>query len=258
MGTTSRLHELLPGIYVASSRKYSLNTVVVTDPAHAHAPHPALVIDPGWDSDELESLADDLDELALIPAAGLATHPHFDHLLWHPRFGDVPRWASRETFRAARLNHTALLDELGPGYSDEVADLLGGVRPFRGGELIWDGPQVDLIVHFAHAPGHTAAWIADSSVLVAGDMLSDVELPMLDDGRGALDNYREGLDALGPFARSARFVIPGHGTPGTDAMARRSADLRYLDALEAGRVPDDPRMSMPDMAETHARNLQLV
>jgi glyoxylase-like metal-dependent hydrolase (beta-lactamase superfamily II) len=254
----SRLTQLLPGIFVATSRMYAQNTVVVTDPLHAHAPHPALIIDPGWNVDELVALADDLDELQLEPTAGLATHPHYDHLLWHPRFGDAPRWASRETARAARVNRATLLSELGEGYATEITDLLGQVRPFRGGELIWDGPQVDLIVHWAHAPGHTAAWIADSSVLVAGDMLSDIELPMLDESRQALDNYREGLDALGPFARSAHLIIPGHGTPGTDAMARRSADLRYLDALEAHATPDDPRMSMPDMAETHARNLELV
>lgn len=27
-------------------------------------------------------------------AAGFSTQPHWDHLLWHPRFGDVPRYAT--------------------------------------------------------------------------------------------------------------------------------------------------------------------
>jgi glyoxylase-like metal-dependent hydrolase (beta-lactamase superfamily II) len=254
----SRLTALVPGVFVATSRKFATNSVVVTDPAHGHEPHPALLIDPAWDQDELVAIADDLDELSLAAVAGLATHPHHDHLLWHPRFGDVPRWASRETARRARSDRTALLGELGGGYDQRVLDLVGQVRAFRGGELIWDGPQVDLIVHVAHAPGHTAAWIADSSVLIAGDMLSDIELPLLDNTRGALDNYREGLDALGPFARSALLVVPGHGTPGADASARRTADLRYLDALEARRVPEDPRMALPGMAEAHARNLELA
>jgi hypothetical protein len=26
--------------------------------------------------------------------AGFSTHPHWDHLLWHPRLGDVPRYAT--------------------------------------------------------------------------------------------------------------------------------------------------------------------
>ncbi len=30
----------------------------------------------------------------LAVVAGFSTHPHWDHLLWHPRFGDAPRCAT--------------------------------------------------------------------------------------------------------------------------------------------------------------------
>ena len=34
------------------------------------------------------------DRLGIPVVAGFSTHPHWDHLLWHPRFGDVPRYAT--------------------------------------------------------------------------------------------------------------------------------------------------------------------
>jgi glyoxylase-like metal-dependent hydrolase (beta-lactamase superfamily II) len=39
-------------------------------------------------------LADDVDRLGIPVVAGFCTHPHWDHLLWHHRFGDVPRYAT--------------------------------------------------------------------------------------------------------------------------------------------------------------------
>src|SRR4051794_21669885 len=53
-----------------------------------------FLIDPGIDGSELNELADDVDGLGIPVVAGFSTHPHWDHLLWHPRFGDVPRYAT--------------------------------------------------------------------------------------------------------------------------------------------------------------------
>ena len=53
-----------------------------------------ILVDPGIDGSELNQLADDLDGLGLPVVAGFSTHPHWDHLLWHSRFGDVPRYAT--------------------------------------------------------------------------------------------------------------------------------------------------------------------
>lgn len=41
-------------------------------------------------------------------------------------------------------------------------------------------------------------------------------------------------------------------------MARWDADRRYLDGVLTGRVPDDPRLDDPGMAEAHARILRIV
>jgi len=51
--------------------------------------------------------------------------------------------------------------------------------PAETARIPWDGLQVRIIEHRAHAPGHAALLIEERGVLVAGDMLSDALIPML-------------------------------------------------------------------------------
>jgi len=253
----SRLVDVAPGILVATSRRdHTTTTVVIADRGARSGP--ALLIDPSWEADELAALARELSDRALVPAAGLATHAHYDHLLWHPGFGTPPRWASAETARRAREERPSLITSLGPGWPAELIALLGDVTPAPGAMLAWAGPDVELIIHDAHVPGHTGAWVADRKLLIAGDMLSDVELPLPDNQPDALASYLAGLDRLAPFVRRAALVVPGHGAPTADGSARLDADRRYLDAVLAGRRPADPRLDNPDMAQAHRATVLLA
>ena len=53
-------------------------------------------------------------------------------------------------------------------------------------------------------------------------------------------------------------MIPGHGTPGFDAVARLDADRRYLDDVIAGRAPTDARLANPGMPEEYERLAAMV
>ena len=86
-------------------------------------------------------------------------------------------------------------------------------------------------------------------------MLSDVELPMPAAIDATLERYLTGLERLGTAVAQARLVVPGHGTPTRDPMARLDADLRYLDDLVGGRGQHDPRIADPENAELHAANV---
>jgi glyoxylase-like metal-dependent hydrolase (beta-lactamase superfamily II) len=249
----TRLHEVAAGLLVATSRTDALNSVVVVGPRGD-----ALLIDPGWQADELDDLALELSARELNPVAGFATHAHHDHVLWHPGFGDVPRWASPDTVRIAGSHRDELLAQLEDGYRPEVFALTGRVTALPGLDIPWLGPEAGIVIHDAHIVGHSAVWIAELGVLVAGDMLSDVELPMPDDSSNALGAYRAGLETLAPYASIARIVIPGHGSITTDGAARVEADRRYLDELEAGRETTDARVANAGMAEVHAGNVALT
>ncbi len=91
------------------------------------------------------------------------------------------------------------------------------------------------------ADGHTAdgvaIWIPWASVLICGDYLSPVEIPMISaDSGGSIDAYRETLFRLSPLVNNATTVVPGHGAPlsGERALAILAEDLAYLNALSSG------------------------
>src|SRR3954462_1688515 len=91
-----------------------------------------------------------------------------------------------------------------------------------------DGGPVpgELVEHQAHAVGHAAILLADRRVLLAGDMLSDVLIPLLD-GRqdDQLGAYATALDLLAKAAAQADVVVPGHGAvaEGPEVPARLAA-----------------------------------
>jgi len=245
------LVQVADDVFVATSRTMSTtSTVVVRDGR-------ALLVDPAWQPDELADLAATLVDRGWTVTAGFATHAHHDHLLWHPGFGAAPRFASPRTARLAADERAALVAELGDFPSDLV-DLMGRVTPVEA--LPRDavsGLDVELVVHDAHAPGHTALWLPQSRVLVVGDLLSDVEIPLPLDPDD-LPAYLAGLETLAPYVARAAVLIPGHGTLTTDPSARLAADLRYLEAVAAGGGDDDPRLADPEMRTAHARLRDLV
>lgn len=239
------LLEVAPGVFVATSARMSTTSTIVT------RGRDALLIDPAWSDEELDGLADELDRRGLRVVAGFSTHAHHDHLLWRARFGDAPRLASSQTARLAVAERARLLDHLGP-VSPETRDLFARVTPTTS----LDFAGVRMIVHDGHAPGHTALWLPTARVLIAGDMLSDIEIP-LPFGPDDLASYEAALDRLEPYARRARTVIPGHGGPGTDAAERLAADRALIESLRRDSAIDDPRATDPAMAADieHLREL---
>lgn len=248
------LTEVAPGVAVATSRIMSTTSTVLA------AGGRALLVDPSWAPDELDALARTLDARGLGVVGGFATHAHHDHLLWHPGFGAASRWASPETARLARDERAVLVEALGADFPRELVELMGRIEPATGtipDESTPKGMRIELVVHDGHAPGHTALWLPDQRVLIAGDMLSDIEVPLPFDPDD-VPAYLAALDTFAPFAARAEIVIPGHGTPGADALARLDTDRRYLDDVLGGRVPDDPRLADPEMREHHERLKAIV
>ena len=239
------------GVGVTTSRRELTTSTVIVSGASA------LLVDPSWDLDELDWIATSLTAEGLTITAGFSTHAHHDHLLWHSGFGDGPRWASPTTAQAAADRRAEFVAALGP-LPDEPAELVGRLRAVDGDRVPWSGPEVRLIVHNAHTPGHTALWIPGTRVLLAGDMLSDVELPLPE--QTGLADYAAGLDALRTCAENAAVVVPGHGHPGTgqEPVRRWQADHDYVHTLLAGGDPEDPRRALPGMDQVHRANLTLA
>lgn len=248
-----RLTELVGGAFVARSRRFQTTSSVVVAGSGA-----AIVIDPAWDPDELDDLVADLSELGARVVAGVATHFHHDHLLWHPGLGVVPRWASPKTVETALAHRAELLSQLGPDWPPELAELFARIEPVPDAVIEWDGPRIEVIEHDAHAPGHVALWLPSLRLLLAGDMLSDIELPLpAEDDHGLVD-YQAGLSALGAVADRAAVLVPGHGSPTSQPSLRVEADWAYLRTVLDGTVSDDPRLSLPGMREADATTRRVM
>jgi hydroxyacylglutathione hydrolase len=251
------LTEVAAGVLVATSEFALTTTTVVTGRDGG-----CLVIDPGVTVAELSSLAAGLDHLGLRPSVGWSTHPHWDHVLWCRELGDVPRFAAPAAVTTARAGRVRLLQEAGqvaPGHDPALFGRLTALEP-AAGVIAWDGPAARVVVHDGHAPGHGAVFLPGTGTLIAGDMCSDVEIPLLDlDGADPLGDYRAGLTRLAGLD-GVRQVVPGHGRVGdaTEYRRRVAADLAYLDALESGQPFGDPRLTHDWLRAEHGRQLRFT
>ena len=244
------LTEVADGVWVRQSEWVWTNSIVVrTDDG-------LIVIDPGIHGSELNQLADDVDRLDIPVVAGFSTHPHWDHLLWHPRLGDVPRYATAACARLATEARERAQAMAAESASDVPLDLVARVTA-----LPADGGPVpgEIIEHQAHAVGHAAILLADRGVLLAGDMLSDVLIPLFDfrqdDQVGA---YETALERLAEAIKHVEVVVPGHGAvaEGPEVAARLAADRAYIDALRRGEEPLDARLDADWVFGIHQSNVE--
>jgi hydroxyacylglutathione hydrolase len=247
--------EVAAGVFVATAEPYTTTTTVI-----AGAGGGCLVVDPAVTVADVDALAAWLSARGLHISVGWSTHPHWDHVLWSRSLGDAVRYATPRAADVAVRERTALLSgmrESAPGHDESV---FARLAPWAAAELAWDGPRALVVAHDAHAPGHGALFLPQAGVLVAGDMCSDIEIPLLDaDARDPFGTYRHGLGRLASLP-GVRVVVPGHGHTGDAAEFRRrvAADFAYLDAVEAGRDCGDSRLGVDWLRTEHERHIALL
>ncbi len=234
----NRLTEISAGVFVATGDLYVTNSTVVADGSGG-----CLVIDPAVTVAEVAGLAADLRGMALRPRLGFATHPHWDHVLWSSELGDLPRFAAPLAVAVAERERAGLIEGVQGAAPGHDLDLFGQLTPLDQPDAIpWDGPAAVVVTHQGHAPGHSAVFLPDTGTLIAGDMCSDIEVPLLDlDQADPVGDYLTALDKFA--ALPVERVIPGHGGIGDRAEFLRRIDLdrAYLENLRHGSELRDPR-----------------
>lgn len=270
--------DLGDGIRVRRSRVYAMNSVLLVEDDHA------LVVDPGVLPSELDDLAAAVRGHTSHEPTLFFTHGDWDHVLglpWWPRARTVGHDGLAAELRAGR---EAILAE-----AEKTAAAAGetwerGFAPFRPDHTV-SGLHVTRIgpwhLVFRDARGHSATMLSmhvpQLRLLVAGDMLSDVEIPIL---TAPADGFVRTLRDLAPLVEQGAVerLVPGHGTPAVGAeaaTARVRADLGYLEALErdaaaaaaGGATRDDavsaavahhPAAAAAGMDEVHRANAAIV
>src|ERR687890_1523539 len=115
------LNQVADGVWVRQSEWVWSNAVVV------RGEDGLILVDPGISGSDLDQLADEVDRLGIPVVAGFSTHLHWDHLLWHARFGDVPRYAmpaSASAAPAVRERAQSMAAESASGVPLELIGLL--------------------------------------------------------------------------------------------------------------------------------------
>ncbi len=262
------LRQVAEGVWIHQSELLQNNAVVVQGRTGV------LLIDPGITGDEMSDLAKDLSDLGQPVVAGFSTHPDWDHVLWHAKFGEGPRYGTARCAADMRdlLSQADWKAQVAEGLPPEIAeeiplDLFGLITglPAETAQIPWDGPKVRIIQHQAHVSGHAALFIKERGVLVAGDMLSDVFIPMLDvSAADPIKDYLAALRLLEGVADDVDVFIPGHGSVGggDQLRARINQDRAYVQALRDNQVVSDPRIGPSAkrgwewVSDVHAGQLQ--
>ena len=248
------LHE---DVVVATSRVYQTTCTLVRSGGEA------FCIDSPILPDELELLPALADQSGFAVVGLLATHADWDHLLGRYAFPEAPLGCADTT--AGRLINEpgaaqrALRDFDEQHYVERPRPLsLPGAQrlPVPGKVEVGDR-ELELQPADGHTVDGMAIWIPWARVLVCGDYLSPVEIPMLH-AKGAVPAYLATLARLEPLVEQADHVVPGHGAPidGARAAAILREDRAYLEALlehgEAAKLPLARRTG--EQRRIHERN----
>jgi glyoxylase-like metal-dependent hydrolase (beta-lactamase superfamily II) len=204
-----------------------------------------FVIDSPVLPDELDALPGLLEQAAFPVSGLLATHADWDHLLGRFSFPDASLGVGASTAERLAAEPGAAQRELRTfdeqHYIERPRPLgLGGVQPLPvPGRVSIGSGQAELELHptGGHTADGTAFIVPWAQVLVAGDYLSPVEIPMISEGGGVIA-YIDTLERLSPLVDGAATVVPGHGGPisGDEAARLLEEDIAYLRALETSGV----------------------
>jgi glyoxylase-like metal-dependent hydrolase (beta-lactamase superfamily II) len=250
-----RVVGLHPGVLVATSRVFQTACTIVRDGEEC------FVIDSPVLPDELDVLPALLEQ-ASFPFSGLlATHGDWDHLLGRLAFPDAALGVAETT--AARLTAEpgdaarklrSFDDEL---YLERERPLsLGQVQALPvPGKLDVGAQTIELHPTEGHVPDGMALWLDWARVLVVGDFLSPVEIPMLSEG-GSRSAYLATLERLRPLAEQADHVVAGHGgaIDARRALSILDEDVAYLEGLPDSTLPIARRSA--EQKRIHGENLR--
>ena len=244
-------------VLVATSRMWQTTCTIVRNGEEA------FVIDSPVFPDELEILPAVLDRAGFPLSGLLATHADWDHLLGRLAFPNAALGVAETTAMRLAAEPGAAAREL-RAFDDEHYVRRSGVLPLgQVQELPVPGHceigDTELELH--PADGHTvdgmAIWIDWARVLVAGDYISPVEVPIISQG-GSRDAYLATLRRLEPLVEAAAHVVPGHGEVLDPPRAARilREDVNYLAKLPDGELPMGRRGAA--QRAIHAENVNRV
>ena len=225
------------GVLVRQSVEFAMNSVLLLHEEET------LVVDPGVIPSELDDLAATAAHTPASRTTLFLTHAHWDHVLGRPWWPDARVIAHDRFAGVVRSDREKILREAGSAAERHGERWTRGFEPFRpdiaisGLRFERHGPwRLVFRDAYGHSDSQLSLHLPEHRLLIAADMLSDIEIPILDREPAP---YERTLETLLPLANHGAIetLIPGHGAiaRGRDAVVSRlERDLAYLRALVSG------------------------
>ena len=223
------------GMLVRQSAAFQMNSIALLHPEQA------VLVDPGVLPSELDDFAARVAEARAKSTTLVLTHGHWDHVLGRPWWPQAEVVAHDRFAAEVKRDEKRILSEiqaLAQKHGERWERGFAAFRPTQavsGLHLARRGPWAMVL---RDAPGHSASQLSlhlpHARILLAADMLSDIEIPTLD---GPVAPYLETLRALAPLAEHGAIetLVPGHGSiaRGPEAVVGRlHRDVQYLETLQ--------------------------
>ncbi len=223
---------LHPDVIVVTSRLMQTTCTLIRNGGEA------FCIDSPVLPDELEILPAVAEQAQFGVVGRLATHADWDHLLGAYAFPEAALGVAESSAKVLRdkpgAAQRALRDFDAQLYIERPRPLgIGEVQSLpTPGRCDLGESELELHPTAGHTSDGMAIRVPWADILVCGDYLSPVEIPMLSPG-GSLEAYLATLERLEPLVADATAVVPGHGEPldGTRALAILHEDRAYLNHL---------------------------
>src|SRR4051812_41519521 len=175
-----------------------------------------MLIDSPYFPDELELLPVLLQQSGFNPVGLLATHADWDHLLARFAFPGLALGVGSSTGERLRAQPGAAQRELRDADAEHYVVRpsplsLGSyqVLPLPGVVEVGDA-ELELHPTGGHTDDGTAFLVRSAEVLVCGDFLSDVEIPMVG---GSIADYRATLARPAPLVEAGENRVAGPRAP---------------------------------------------
>jgi glyoxylase-like metal-dependent hydrolase (beta-lactamase superfamily II) len=241
-------------VLVATSRVWQTTCTIVRSGGEA------FVVDSPVYPDELEVLPAVLEQAGFPLSGLLVTHGDWDHLLARLAFPGAAVGCAETTAARLTAEPGAAARELRAFDAEHYVRRdrplsLGDVQALPvPGKLDVGAHELELHPADGHTADGMAVWVPWAAVLICGDYLSSVEVPMLSEG-GSRSAYLATLARLEPLVERATAVVPGHGEvlDGARALAILREDRAYLEALPDTRLPLARRTAVQE--KIHSQNV---
>lgn len=233
---TEPIQFLRKGVTVFTSALYQTTSTLI------ETPNAVFLIDPNWLPFEINRIRSYLESVIGKRKLYLIfTHSDYDHIIGYRAFPGASVIASRafdrkpdkqrDIAQAEQFDRDHYIQREYPITYPDVDIVIandGKARHYSG-----------TVLTFYQARGHTAEGmyilVDPHGVWVAGDYLSDVEFPFVEE---SFDAYRKTMAKTERILRlhQVEYLIPGHGTVARskeEMLRRRDHALEYLDDVES-------------------------